>query len=289
VSAGAAGRADDGAVLRAGIDVVCDGVSFDYDEGDRRVRALDGVGMRLAPGSATALLGPTGSGKSTLLQVLRGLLKPAEGVVTIDGALPESEGLERRRRDIGLVFQMPETQLFAATARDDVAFGPRQLGWTSPEVDDAVAWAMDAVRLPVDSYGARHPHSFSGGEQRRLAVAGVLAMRPRLLLLDEPFVSLDPASRRDLTAVLGSLHTAGMGFVLATHDIDLAWQLCPERIVLADGRVVAAGSWSFAAGGIRTLTENRLRPPFFVDLWRRLGMDLDEAPRSAEEAACALS
>ncbi len=250
--------------------------------------ALSAVDLELAPGSAVALLGPTGSGKSTLLQLVRGLLSPDQGSVLLDGLEPEQAGHDDRERRIGLVFQMPEMQLFAATCRDDVAFGPRQLGWPPAEVDDAVAGALTAVGLPPASFAERHPYSLSGGEQRRLALAGVLAMRPALLLLDEPFVSLDPASRRDLQAILGDLRASGMGLVLATHDVDRAYALCDSRIVLDQGSVVDAGPWRFGAGGEEALLAHRLRPPFVVELWGRLGRKAAGAPPQLAAAAEAL-
>lgn len=268
--------------------VVCRDVSFRYDEGATTVAALSAVDLELTPGSAVALLGPTGSGKSTLLQLVRGLLSPDQGSVLLDGLEPEQAGHDDRERRIGLVFQMPEMQLFAATCRDDVAFGPRQLGWPPAEVDDAVAGALTAVGLPPASFAERHPYSLSGGEQRRLALAGVLAMRPALLLLDEPFVSLDPASRRDLQAILGDLRASGMGLVLATHDVDRAYALCDSRIVLDQGSVVDAGPWRFGAGGEEALLVHRLRPPFVVELWGRLGRKAAGAPPQLAAAAEAL-
>jgi energy-coupling factor transporter ATP-binding protein EcfA2 len=148
---------------------------------------------------------------------------------------------------------------------------------------------MELVGLPEASFGGRHPYSLSGGEARRLALAGVLAMRPRLLLLDEPFVGLDPASRRDVVAILERLRDDGITLVLVTHDVDLAWRLCDRRLVLAGGRVVAEGPWVFAAADLDLLAANRLRPPFLVELWRRLGHSPENAPRTIEAAAEALA
>ena len=269
--------------------VRCEAVSFRYDEGATTIEALRGVDLTFAPGASVALLGPTGSGKSTLLQLLRGLLVPDEGRVLLDGLAAGEGDVEERRRRMGLVFQMPEMQLFAATCRDDVAFGPRQLRWSDGAVDEAATSALAAVGLPADRFGARHPYSLSGGEQRRLALAGVLAMRPGLLLLDEPFVSLDPASRRDLEAILRDLRTGGMGLVLATHDVDRAYALCESRVVLDEGVVVDAGPWRFGAGGEDVLAAHRLKSPFVVELWRRLGRAAAEAPPQLAAAAEALA
>jgi energy-coupling factor transporter ATP-binding protein EcfA2 len=247
------------------------------------------VTTALAPGTGTALLGPTGAGKSTLLQLLRGLLKPDAGAVLLEGLEPGSEGYEARRRRVGLVFLTPEVQLFAATAGDDVAFGPRQLGWDETHVAAAVDAALEVVGLPAADFGGRHPYSLSGGEQRRLALAGVLAMEPAMLLLDEPFVSLDPAGRRDLAAVLLDLLARGVGFVLATHDIDQAWALCERRLILAGGALVADGPWRMGAGDEARLAGLGMESPFVVRLWGELGRPATEAPRTVGLAAEALA
>ena len=271
-----------------GCSLEAEGLAFAYREGERTVAALAGVSVALRPGSSTALLGPTGSGKSTLLLLLRGLLVPDAGVVRINGLGPDQDGYAKAQLTVGVVFQQAERQLFAATARDDVAFGPRQLGWSPEQVDRAVTDALESVGLPREKFGARHPYSLSGGEQRRLALAGVLAMRPQALLLDEPFAGLDPGARRDLTATLLRLREGGQTLLLATHDVDQAWTLCGERVILAGGRVQAAGAWSFDSGGVEALEQNRLRLPSLVDLWRKLGRSAGEAPHTAAEAAEAL-
>ena len=185
---------------RRGMALACEGLGFSYEEARAPIPALRSVGFDLAPGRSLALLGASGSGKSTLLQVIKGLDAPEAGRVVLDGAEASQPGYADLQRQVGLVFQTPELQLFAVSAREDVAFGPRRLGWPEAEVAAAVDSAMELVALPPERFGARHPYALSGGEQRRLALAGVLAMRPRLLLLDEPFVSLDPATRRELVA-----------------------------------------------------------------------------------------
>ena len=268
--------------------VECRAVSFTYDEGGTSVPAVERVSFAVEAGVATALLGPSGSGKSTLLQLARGLYEPDTGTVLLDDSEPGAAGYGERQREVGLVFQTPEAQLFATSAAEDVAFGPRRLGWDAAEVERAVGAALDLVGLPAEQFGTRHPYSLSGGEQRRLAIAGVLAMRPRALLLDEPFVSLDPASRRDLGAILARLRDDGLTIVLATHDVDQAWSLCTQRVILAAGRVADAGDWRFGAGGEQVLGDNRLRVPVLAELWRRLGR-AGGAPRTAAEAAAELA
>ncbi len=277
-----------GAAGSAGMSLAGEAVSFSYEEARAPVPALCDVSFELRAGGSLALMGASGSGKSTLLQVVRGLDAPESGAVLLDGADPSDPRYTALQREVGLVFQAPERQLFASTARDDVAFGPRRLGWPDEQVTSAVATALDLVGLPPARFAERHPYALSGGEQRRLALAGVLAMRPRLLLLDEPFVSLDPGTRRQLVGILERLKAAGVTLLLATHDVDLAWALCDEILVLGEGRVAAAGPWDFSTAGGRLLAANRLREPFFVELWRRLGRDTHRAPRTAAQAAQAL-
>lgn len=272
-----------------GIGLVCRDVCFSYDEGGAQLPALHDVAFAVPAGGSLALLGASGAGKTTLLQVLRGLDRADSGVVLLDGVEPEGAAYAGLQRQIGLVFQQAELQLFAATAREDVAFGPRRLGWAEAEVTSAVEEALLLAGLPPGDFAERHPYSLSGGEQRRLALAGVLAMRPRLLLLDEPFVSLDPGTRRDLVTVLERLKAGGVTLLLATHDVDLAWSLCEQRLLLAEGRVEAFGDWDFAGAGGSLLAANRLREPFLVELWRRLGRPPEGAPRTAAEAAEALA
>jgi energy-coupling factor transport system ATP-binding protein len=285
---GGSGQMDAGAPPR-GMSLACRGVTFSYEEGREAVPAVRDVGFELHAGGSLALIGASGAGKSTLLQLIRGLDEPEAGAVLLDGVEPGAGGYAALRKQIGLVFQIPELQLFAPSAREDVAFGPRRLRWPDEQVAEAVSAALELVGLPEERFGDRHPYALSGGEQRRLALAGVLAMKPRLLLLDEPFVSLDPGTRRQLTDILARLKDDGVTIVLATHDVDLAWALCDEALVLSAGGVAASGPWEFGAAGDDLLARNRLREPLLVELWRRLGRDLAAAPRTAAEAAEALA
>jgi energy-coupling factor transporter ATP-binding protein EcfA2 len=268
--------------------LACRGLGFSYEEARAPIPALRDVEFEVPAGGSLALLGASGSGKSTLLQVVKGLDPPEAGAVELDGAGAGEDGYAGLQREVGLVFQIPELQLFAASALEDVAFGPRCLGWPEADVAAAADEALELVGLPPERFGDRHPYTLSGGEQRRLALAGVLAMRPRLLLLDEPFVSLDPATRRELAKILSRLRAGGVTLVLATHDVDLAWALCDRLLVLDDGRVAAAGPWDVGEAGRELLAASRLREPFLVELWRRLGRDPAAAPRTAAEAAEAL-
>jgi cobalt/nickel transport system ATP-binding protein len=185
------------------------------------------------------LLGPNGSGKSTLLLHLNGILpeKPAgDGRVRIDGEAVGPENLESIRRKVGLLFQDPDDQLFCPTVEEDVAFGPEQLGLGEAEVAERVHEALHLVGLP--DFGRRSTHHLSHGEKRRACLAGVLACRPSVLVLDEPTSDLDPRGRREFKALLGGLAATKL---IATHDLELAVELCTRAIVLDHGEVVADG------------------------------------------------
>jgi energy-coupling factor transport system ATP-binding protein len=209
------------------------------------VRALDGVSMEVHAGESVALLGATGSGKSTLLQHLAGLLEPQEGRVFVAGKDAHARQTDRRflREQVGILFQRPEEQLFETYVGDDVAFGPRRLGLDREAVRERVRWAMEVVGLPFLDYKDRFAQSLSGGERRKAALAGVLALRPRTLLLDEPTAGLDPQSRRDLLDTLRRLNREeGTTLVVATHNMDDVTALARRVAVLEEGRIALRGS-----------------------------------------------
>ncbi len=204
--------------------------------------ALDGVSVGLPAGSITALLGPSGSGKTTLAQHLNALLKPDRGRVLLDGRDLWCQPLPRIRQRVGLVFQFPEMQLFADTVAADVAYGPRNLGWNEPKVQDAVQRGLSAVGLALDLFGDRSPLALSGGQRRRVALAGILAMDPEVLVLDEPTAGLDPRTAADMTAILANLAGAGKTILLITHDMDQVAALAAWVAVLVNGRMVLEGA-----------------------------------------------
>jgi energy-coupling factor transporter ATP-binding protein EcfA2/sirohydrochlorin ferrochelatase len=211
-----------------------EGVAYAYPDG---TGALAGVDLRLAPGERLAVLGPNGAGKTTLALAACGALEEALGRVTAAGVtLGEATRREIRRR-VGIVFQDPDDQLFMPTVEADVAFGPANQGLAGDALRERVAEALDAVRLA--ELAARAPHTLSAGERRRVAIAGVLACRPDVIVLDEPTASLDPAARRELLDVLVSLRVA---LLLVTHDLPYALELCPRAVVLDRGQVVADGA-----------------------------------------------
>lgn len=230
--------------------------------------ALRGIDFRVYEGERVALIGPNGSGKSTLVQHVNGLLSPTAGRVAVDGMdlSARSVDLKAIRQRIGVIFQFPETQLFEETVFDDVAFGPRNTGAPEQDIRDRVAWALRQMRLDVETYAARLPFSLSGGEQRRVAIAGILAMRPRMLALDEPTAGLDPQGVELIEAMLDAFHAAGGTVMLISHDMDLVGRMADRVVVLDQGRVVADGPPAAILTDTALLASRGLRRPALVEL-----------------------
>ena len=220
------------------------GKQADWGRSPSEYWALKDLSFSVRQGEFFGIAGHTGSGKSTLIQLANGLLKPTEGTVRIDGrSLADKGAATEARRDVGVVFQYPEHQLFAATVFDDVAFGPRNLGCRSEEVEARVCEAMEMVHLYIDELRDRNPFELSGGQQRRVAFAGVLAMRPHTLVLDEPVAGLDPRAKRRFLNLLVELHRdQGLTVAVVSHNMDDLAQLCDRILVLNEGRLFALGT-----------------------------------------------
>ncbi len=208
-------------------------LEFTYPDGHQ---ALRGVTLHIARGEKVALVGPNGAGKSTLILHFNGILRPTRGRIWVDGLEVTEEHLPQIRARVGLVFQDPDDQLFSPTVFDDVAFGPRHMGLPEPEVQERVAEALAAVGLT--GFEDRVPHHLSAGEKKRVAIATVLAMRPSILVLDEPTTGLDARARRALLRLLCELPVT---MLIATHDLRLASVLCTRTLVMDGGRIVADG------------------------------------------------
>ena len=207
--------------------------------------ALEDVSLTIEDGELIGLLGHTGSGKTTLVQHLNGLLKPTSGKVVVDGLdITEKDvSLMEVRRRVGLVFQYPEYQLFEETVARDVAFGPRNLGLSEQEVDERVRYALQEVGLVYEDIAERSPFELSGGQMRRVAIAGVLAMRPKTLILDEPTAGLDPAGRRSILGMIRELHAAGgLTVVMVSHNMDDISSLATRLVVMSRGKMVLTGT-----------------------------------------------
>jgi cobalt/nickel transport system ATP-binding protein len=233
------------------------GVAHAYPDGHQ---ALFGVDLHVHRGERVALLGPNGAGKTTLVLHLNGILTPGAGSVSVSGLPVTKANLQEIRRRVGIVFQDPDDQLFMPTVRDDVAFGPANLGLPGEAVDARVQAALDAVGM--DGSGGRPPHHLSFGQRRRVAVATVLAMDPQILVLDEPTSNLDPAARRDLADILVTLPVTA---VIVTHDLPYALELCPRSVIINDGVIVADGPTRDVLGDAELMAANRLELPFGFD------------------------
>ena len=233
------------------------GLAFAYPDGQQ---ALFGVDLAIAPGERVALLGPNGAGKTTLILHLNGILGGGIGSVTVDGMPVAPDNLLEIRRRVGVVFQDPDDQLFMPTVRQDVAFGPANLGLRGDELDARVTAALDQVGMLA--HIDRAPHHLSFGQRRRVAVATVLAMQPSILVLDEPSSNLDPASRRELAQILIDLNLTTL---IVTHDLPYALELCPRSVVLSGGVIVADGGTSALLGDDELLRRHRLELPFGFD------------------------
>jgi cobalt/nickel transport system ATP-binding protein len=233
------------------------GLAYAYPDGHQ---ALYGVDLVLEAGERVAMLGPNGAGKTTLVLHLNGILTAGAGSVRISGLPVGGRDLKEVRRRVGIVFQDPDDQLFMPTVRDDVAFGPRNLGLRGAALDAAVAGALEKVGMAA--YADRPPHHLSFGQRRRVAVATVLAMEPELLVLDEPSSNLDPASRRELADIVRSLDVT---VLMVTHDLPYALELCPRSVILSAGVVVADGSTGSLLADEALMASHRLELPFGFD------------------------
>ena len=229
------------------------GLSYAYPDGTPALRDVD---LQIARGESVAVIGANGAGKSTLLLHLNGLLMPGGGEVRIDGLAVTRASLQQVRRTVGFVFQDADDQLFMPTVRDDVAFGPSNQGLAPEAVRARVSAALESVGAA--HLATRAPYRLSGGEKRAVAIAGVLAMAPSILVLDEPSSALDAAARRRLIGLLLALEQTR---VIATHDLDLVQQVCPRALVMREGKVEADGAPNALFADRDLLRLCQLEPP----------------------------
>jgi cobalt/nickel transport system ATP-binding protein len=233
------------------------GLAYAYPDGHQ---ALFGVDLTVPRGERVALLGPNGAGKTTLVLHLNGILTAGAGSVAVAGLPVSKRNLAEIRRRVGIVFQDPDDQLFMPTVREDVAFGPATAGLRGAELTARVHSAL--AQVGMESYAERPPHHLSFGQRRRVAVATVLAMRPEILVLDEPSSNLDPASRRELADIVGNLDVT---VLMVTHDLPYALELCPRSVVLSDGVIVADGTTQELLCDETLMAAHRLELPFGFD------------------------
>ena len=252
-------------------------------------QALSDVTLEIQDGSYTAIIGHTGSGKSTLLQLLNGLLRPTEGTIQFDDFVldnhSEPKEMKYLRKKVGLVFQFPESQLFAETVLADVAFGPQNFGVPKEKAEEIAREKLAIVGLE-DSIYEKSPFELSGGQMRRVAIAGILAIEPEILVLDEPTAGLDPAGRKELMALFETLHKTGMTLVLVTHTMDDVANYADTVFALEAGKLVLKGSPTEVFQQVDYLHKLQLGVPqvtnFALQLKQR-GMDFERLPIKIEE------
>ncbi|HEU3474627.1 energy-coupling factor transporter ATPase [Streptococcus pneumoniae] len=270
--------------------IALENVNFTYQEGTPLASAaLSDVSLTIEDGSYTALIGHTGSGKSTILQLLNGLLVPSQGSVRVFDTLitstSKNKDIRQIRKQIGLVFQFAENQIFEETVLKDVAFGPQNFGVSE---EDAVKTAREKLALVGidESLFDRSPFELSGGQMRRVAIAGILAMEPAILVLDEPTAGLDPLGRKELMTLFKKLHQSGMTIVLVTHLMDDVAEYANQVYVMEKGRLVKGGKPSDVFQDVVFMEEVQLGVPKITAFCKRLadrGVSFKRLPIKIEE------
>ena len=270
--------------------IILDNVSYTYQEGTPFASAvLSDVSLTIEDGSYTAIIGHTGSGKSTILQLLNGLLVPTDGRVRVFDTLitPTSVNKQIRqiRKQVGLVFQFAENQIFEETVLKDVAFGPQNFG-VSVEEAEAIAREKLALVGIDESLFDRSPFELSGGQMRRVAIAGILAMEPRILVLDEPTAGLDPIGRKELMTLFKKLHQDGITIVLVTHLMDDVAEFADQVYVMEKGKLVKGGKPGLVFQNVEFMEKIQLGVPKITRFAQRLvdrGISFEQLPITIEE------
>ena len=238
-------------------------ITYSYPDG---TKALDKVNFKAEEGKIIALLGPNGAGKSTLFLHFNGILRPTSGKVLLDGEeiKYDKKALMHVRQNVGIVFQNPDDQLFAPTVVEDVAFGPMNLGLSKEEVEKRVDEALK--RVGMEEYKKKAPHHLSGGQKKRVAIAGILAMNPRIMVLDEPTSGLDPKGASQILKILYELNKEGMTIIISTHDVDLVPLYAYNVYILSKGKIIKEGNPQEVFGDVKTIREANLRLPRIAHL-----------------------
>lgn len=272
--------------------ITVENLTYTYSKGmPNETRALEDVSFQLKTGEFAAVIGHTGSGKSTLMQQLNGLLRPDSGKITVGEVCitdPSTKMTEVRRK-VGLVFQYPEYQLFEETVAKDVAFGPKQVGMTGEELDRVVEESIRLTGLDYEEVKERSPFELSGGQKRRVAIAGVLAMKPEILILDEPTAGLDPSAHRDVLELIRRIHRQErMTILLVSHNMGDIAELADRVLVMNRGKLVMNGTPAEVFSRGEPLWEMGLGLPPATEFMERLKERLpgiDAAQLSIEDAA----
>ena len=231
-----------------------DNLSYAYPDGHK---ALKGIDFSINQGESIAILGPNGAGKTTLILHLNGILGELKGEIEVDGLEYSSENIGKIRKTVGVVFQDPDDQLFMPTVIEDVMFGPKNFGYSNEESETNAVEALKMVGM--ENFQDRAPHHLSFGQKRKVAIATVLASKPKLLVLDEPASNLDPASRRDLIDILIKLD---ISIILVTHDLPMALEICERSLVLNEGIIKEDSLTKDILQNKQLMKENRLELPY---------------------------
>lgn len=255
-------------------------VSYVYAKGTPfETSALRNVSLTVENGEFVGIMGHTGCGKSTLIQLIDGLMRPTEGKILLDGEDINSKGYDRYklRRKLGIVFQYPEYQLFETTVERDVAFGLKHLGLSKAEVTDRARWALETVGFDFEKVRGLSPMGLSGGEKRRAAIAGVLAVKPEVLIFDEPVAGLDPLGRDALMELTYDLNAAGTTIIMVSHNADALAEYAGRIIVLENGELIEDGAARQILSDVRKLREKQLgisQPTLIAEMMRERGVDI---------------
>lgn len=238
-------------------------LSYVYPDG---TEALKDVNFYAEEGDIVALLGPNGAGKSTLFLHFNGILRPSKGILNIerDRISYKKKDLMNLRQKVGIVFQNPDDQLFAPTVIEDVAFGPMNMGLSQEEVEERVNDSLK--RVGMEGYEKKPPHHLSGGEKKRVAIAGILAMHPKIMVLDEPTSGLDPKGASQILKILYQLNQEGITIIISTHDVDLVPLYASHVYIISEGRIVKAGKAAEVFEDVKTIRESNLRLPRIAHL-----------------------
>ena len=258
-------------------------LSFTYHDG---TKALKNVNIQIKKGEKIAIMGPNGAGKSTLFSHFNGLTEPTSGHVEVEGEkiIFEREELLKVRQKVGIVFQDPNDQLFAPTVKEDVAFGPMNLGLEYEEVEKRIKESLEMVGM--SGFEDKTPHHLSGGQQKRVAIAGIVAMRPDIMILDEPTAGLDPEGVDKVLDILDNLNKEGMSIVISSHDIEMVNQFADKIFVLYDGEIIAEGDKNQIFSDKELLKKAHLKAPITTEILYNLkekGLDVDTGKITIDE------
>lgn len=245
------------------IQLSTENLSFTYPDG---TQTLKNINIEIEKGEKVAIIGPNGAGKSTLFSHFNGLTEPTSGCVKIEGKAIsfEKDELLKVRQKVGIVFQDPNDQLFAPTVKEDIAFGPMNLGLSYGEVEKRVEDALKMVGM--ENYEDKTPHHLSGGQQKRIAIAGIIAMKPEIMILDEPTAGLDPDGVEKVLNIMNQLNKEGMTLIISSHDIDMISKYADKIFILYNGEIIESGNKNKIFSDMELLKKAHLRTPITTEI-----------------------